>query len=589
MMLKRIPLLMTVVFTALIAVGCSPDPIPNQIPGPTFPPPTKPAAQQPAEQSQPAEEPKEEPVPTARAFNDLTIEPPALVQDSTDLVSGSGNCAVCHTGLSKEGEDLSFDTLWRASMMAHSAKDPYWQASVSTEIKEFPELAEVIADKCASCHMPLAHFDAVSNEEIPLVVGDGYLNPQNPLHDLAADGVSCTSCHQILPDNFGEKDSYSGHYLIDSQNRGFGERISFGPFLVSNGLAQIMLSASGYQSVQSEHITDSDLCGTCHNLYTPYLNSAGEVAGEFPEQTIHLEWENSDFASGACADCHMPRVDNVNLSNLSNTPQEYLRKHTFAGANAFMLKLLQSNAAETGITADEGQMQAAIDRITAQLYAQPNTDIKVNAANIENEILTADVTVSNNNGHKRPASFPSRRVWIHFWVTDGNGTVIFESGAVDERGFIEGNDNDIDAALYEPHYQLIDSPDQVQIYEAIMHNTENEVTTTLLRAAGYLKDNRLLPQGFPLENPPADIAPYGAVTEDDNFIGGGDTIQYVVDVSQYTGPFTLRCELLYQTIAYRWAENLREYGTPESDQFFQYFDSADRAPVVLGIAQYPEE
>ena len=66
-------------------------------------------------------------------------------------------------------------------MMAHAGKDPYWQASVSAETKEFPELTEVIADKCASCHMPLAHFDATTNGEVPLVVGDGYLNPENLL------------------------------------------------------------------------------------------------------------------------------------------------------------------------------------------------------------------------------------------------------------------------------------------------------------------------------------------------------------------------------------------------------------------------
>ncbi len=110
--------------------------------------------------------------------------------------------------------------------------------------------------------------------------------------------------------------------------------------------------------------------------------------------------------------------------------------------------------------------------------------------------------------------------------------MIFESGAVDELGFIQGNDNDTDAALYEPHYQVIDSPDQVQIYETIMHTTENEVTTTLLLAAGYLKDNRLLPSGFPLDDPPVDIAPYGAVTEDPDFVGGHDTVRYIIEVGE---------------------------------------------------------
>ena len=591
--------LLPTILILLLLAACGPDPIPNRVPGPTFPPPTQ-AAQistsAPAADTAPTDTagsdtsatPTDAPAPE-RVFSDRNIEPPGLVQDATDLVSGSGNCAVCHAGLrSDDGEELSFDALWRASMMAHAAKDPYWQASVSSETAEFPELAEVIADKCSVCHMPLARFDAVANDETPLVLGEGFLNPANRLHDLAMDGVSCTLCHQIEPDNFGEKDSFSGHYLINTEDRGFGDRRAYGPLPISESNAQIMQSASGYLGVQAEHMTESDLCGTCHNLYTPFLDANNEIAGEFPEQTAHLEWQNSDYAGGACGDCHMPTVNDVLISNLSTERQAYLAKHTFAGANAFMLKLLRANAEETGITAEEAQMTAAIDRILEQLSALPNTSVQMGDVSLDGGVLTAEVTVSNPNGHKRPTSFPSRRAWIHMWVTDGNGEVIFESGAVDERGFISENDNDLDASLYEPHYDQIDSPEQVQIYEAIMGNTEGEVTTTLLRAAEYLKDNRVLPAGFPAD-PPADIAVYGAALDDTNFVAGSDTVTYIIEVGEAPGPYTLHFELLYQTIAYRWAENLRGYGTAQTEEFFSYYDDADLTPVVLGTTQHFEE
>ena len=66
-----------------------------------------------------------------------------------------------------------------------------------------------------------------------------------------------------------------------------------------------------------------------------------------------------------------------------------------------------------------------------------------------------------------------------------------------EDGAILGNDNDSDPAQYEPHYAVLSQPDQVQIYEGIILNSDGQVTTTLLRAASYIKDNRLLPARIP--------------------------------------------------------------------------------------------
>jgi hypothetical protein len=536
-------------------------------------------------------------------LSDLTIDPPGLVQDNTDLVSGSGNCAECHTGLKAAANacqgchedlvgdfsDISFDTLWRASMMAHSAKDPYWQASVSTETAEFPELTQEIAERCSRCHMPLAHFDAIANGETPLILGQGFLDLAHELHDLAMDGVSCNLCHQIQRDGFGEPGSFSGQYVIDSERRDFGDRVSFGPLPITEGYAKLMQLAIGYKPIPSGHSDDAELCGTCHNLYTPYLNNAGEIVGEFPEQTVHLEWVNSSYADETCMDCHMPLVQDTPVSSLSTDSQSYMRLHTFTGANAFMLNLLQENAEEIGITAEQTHMDGAIGRVESQLAFDANKEIRMGDVFSRDNTMTVEISLSNDNGHKRPTGFPSRRIWIHFKAMDANGEVFFESGAWDDNGYIQGNDNDIDPALYEPHYQVIDSPEQVQIYEAIMHNTENEVTTTLLRAAGYLKDNRLLPAGFPVDDPPEDIAPRGTVEQDEDFLPRTDMINYVLDTNGHPGPYTIEVELLYQSIGYRWAENLRKYSTPERDQFFHYFDAADRTPILVGVTRFTGE
>lgn len=63
--------------------------------------------------------------------------------------------------------------------------------------------------------------------------------------------------------------------------------------------------------------------------------------------------------------------------------------------------------------------------------------------------------------------------------------------------------------MLEPHYDLITSADQVQIYESVLGNTDGNVTQTLLRAVEYLKDNRQTPAGFDKNRIPDNVAVEG--------------------------------------------------------------------------------
>ena len=158
---------------------------------------------------------------------------------------------------------------------------------------------------------------------------------------------------------------------------------------------------------------------------------------------------------------------------------------------------------------------------------------------------------------------------------------MFESGALNCDGSIAGNDNDIDSARYEPHYREIRAPDQVQIYEAILGDHEGRVTTGLLFATDYLKDNRLLPRGFDKANASANIAVHGDALADPGFTDRGHTIRYSVDVGSDVGPFEAEVELWYEPIGYRWAKNLRTYDSDETRRFVGYYDSMGRGSAVL--------
>ena len=73
----------------------------------------------------------------------------------------SDRCIACHNGLTTDkGEDVSIGFAWRASVMANSSRDPYWQASVRRETIDHAPVAKDIEDECSICHMPIPRYEA---------------------------------------------------------------------------------------------------------------------------------------------------------------------------------------------------------------------------------------------------------------------------------------------------------------------------------------------------------------------------------------------------------------------------------------------
>ncbi len=506
-----------------------------------------------------------------------------LPTDSGALFSASGTCAACHNNLTDAaGNDVSIDADWRAAMMANAARDPYWQAAVRSEVLDHPHLKLVIEDKCATCHTPMAHTAAVASGAETGLLDGGFLDADHPDHTFAIDGVSCTLCHQIEEQGLDDPDSFSGAFSIDAE-RPPGERLVYGPFPPVPGPASMMQRASGYRPVEGPHTLRSELCATCHTLYTPYVDQGGEVAGTFPEQVPYLEWQHSPYAdTHACQDCHMPAAEGaVRLASTGGgPPRRPFGIHRFIGGNVYVLNMLWAFGEDLGVTASSDHFARKVDQTLDQLQNR-TAALAVEGLTVAEGRLSFDVVVDNQAGHKFPTGFPARRAWLRVTVEDDEGNVVFASGAVNPDGSIVGNDNDADAATYEPHYQEISSPDQVQIYEPILEDVSGEVTTGLLRASRYRKDNRLLPSGFDKASAGEDIAVHGAAADDDDFGPGGDTVGYLVDLTGAQGALTVRVELLYQSIGYRWADNLRRHDADEITRFLTAYDVLPNQPVVV--------
>lgn len=514
------------------------------------------------------------------------------------LFTTSSHCISCHSQVkAPDGEDISIGYQWRASVMANSSRDPYWQASVRRETMDHPAAAAQIEDKCATCHMPMERYQAkaeglrgqVLKYLASISSGAAMEEPEGVLEDapdpkaaLAADGVSCALCHQIKPDNFGKEDSLDGGFLIDVSRKP-EERLMFGPFDDPDaGRRRLMNSTTGYIPVKGDHIRDSALCASCHTLLTTALDDKGNPAGTLPEQMPYQEWQHSEFAgSQSCQSCHMPEVKGqAPTTSIHARMHEGVRRHTFVGGNAFLLRMLKNNRDELGVAATSGELEAAA-RLSEALLAGETADLSVSPPRLSGGRLTFGVRIVSRTGHKLPTGYPARRVWLHVTVRDAQGRTVFESGAPRPDGSIIGNDNDEDGLKFEPHHTRITEPGQVQIYESIMGDFRGRPTTGLLYGSHYLKDNRLLPRGFNKATAEERIKVVGGARDDADFTGGGDSVGYDV-AAPAPGPYSITAELLYESIGFRWATNLQNYDAHEPRRFVGYYrkQSADSAKRI---------
>jgi len=495
----------------------------------------------------------------------------------------SDRCLACHNGMTTaSGADFSIGIDWRASIMANSSRDPYWQASVRRETADHATSSDAIQDECSICHMPIVRYEAHDKGRTARLFPHLPLSQDTtPQTKAAADGVSCSVCHQITPESLGRPESFNGNFVVGTGHGGLHPE--FGPFDIDPGLMQVMRSSTeGYQPQKGDQIRSAELCATCHTLITRALGPDGRQIGSLPEQVPYQEWLHSDYRTQrTCQSCHMPAVEGETpIARILSTERAGAARHEFVAANFFMQRLLGRYHDELSVAAQTSELETAAER--TEHYLQSNAArVSLSQPQIANNRLAVNVTVENLGGHKFPTAYPSRRAWLHVTVYDRDGRQVFESGSLRENGSIVGNDNDDDPTRYEPHYRQISDPGEVQIYESILQDSRGGVTTGLLSAVGYLKDNRLLPHGFDKSSATPEIAVHGDALDDPAFNDRGDQVRYVVSLGVAPGPYRVEAELWYQPIGYRWANNLKGYDAPEPRLFTDHYDAMSTMSALL--------
>ncbi|MGR9053488.1 MAG: hypothetical protein ACU84J_12645, partial [Gammaproteobacteria bacterium] len=380
---------------------------------------------------------------------------------------------------------------------------------------------------CAICH----HIDAPSEQMVKnWQPPAGYISP-NTNKELA---------YYLFHNNTGR--------FIEGPNDEF-----FGPFKDVKSLP--MEHGLGVKPTHNAFIQDSQLCGACHSINLPNIGAhrdefrildAAEQNPAFQhyqhsiEQATFVEWQNSAFAQqsdfASCQDCHMPRnfetldgtvkVDRLTtqiaaiqdanfpeadhrlpIGDIDVPLRDDYRRHEHLGLNVFLLEMFDQFPEVLGVdksdymTSATNGVDTAVDNMILQA-AHKTADIEVAIDRFENRELEATVTVRNKTGHRFPSGVAFRRAFIEFTVLDGDQEV-WASGRTNAVGVIvDGQGQPLETEFlprsdaYQPHHQVITRQDQVQIYEELNLNAQDEFTTSFIHRVKDIKDNRLLPKGW---------------------------------------------------------------------------------------------
>ncbi len=504
-----------------------------------------------------------------------------VVMHSTYFAT-AGRCAGCHghdtagvASVDSTGRDVNLADDWRSTLMANSARDPFFRAKLEHEVLVNPGHQGAIEQKCLRCHTPLGSYEQSMSGLTPFTAA------MLDTSVLGQDGVSCLACHMQRPSAAGNY--FSGDLRLDSAQE-------YGPYEDDVINAFIMEFFVGWRPQKGEHVLDGRVCAGCHTLLTGTLDLQGNATPyEFVEQATWHEYKNSAYygTDENCRGCHMPRLNDsiVLASDYSFLPGHApFGLHHLAGGNVYMLELMKQHRTDLGIPATDTQFDSTIARTLGNLQ-QRTLQLNVTVLDRTTDTAWVDVDLVNLTGHKFPSGYPSRRAFVELDVLDANGDTLFHSGRYDGTYEVEGHD-----PAMEPHHDVITAPDQAQIYELVMGDVNDDVTTVLERAKSPLKDNRLVPLGFSTAHPSYDTTLIAGVPATDldfnhDALGlegnGGDKVHYHVPLNGYGGALNIQVRVWYQPVPPRWNAEMFSLNGTRIDAFRTMVDSMDGTPTLV--------
>jgi hypothetical protein len=224
------------------------------------------------------------------------------------------------------------------------------------------------------------------------------------------------------------------------------------------------------------------------------------------------------------------------LPNLNPETRGDYARHTLYGLNVFLNEMVQQfplilgfaqidsvdpSAKPALLTAREEVLKIARQETARVQLSQDNVACGATLCLNATVMTSFDAPPGNPGpvgvGHKFPSGVGFRRAFIELRVLGDNDEVLWASGQTDSLGVIVDRQGQplpteffqdvlgcparANVQCYQPHYQVINQEDQVQIYEELHLNAnpsdvDARFNTSFLHRYYKVKDNRILPAGW---------------------------------------------------------------------------------------------
>ncbi|MEZ4439810.1 MAG: cytochrome c family protein [Polyangiaceae bacterium] len=276
---------------------------------------------------------------------------------------------------------------WRTSMHAYSMVDPVFRALVGVRQADYDGAQDPF---CVQCH------SAIATRGGEIVPGFDFAS----LPPIALEGIGCEACHKVSQ----VVRPYNAGHLLDEDGPQRGP------------IDDPQIDVSNHATTHAPIFGESLFCGACHDVV--------EVSGLQLERP-YGEWlESPSFTAGdTCQSCHMPGRQG---QAADGGPNREVHDHRFIGVDVPLADDFANEAERELIRA--GVVELLDGAATLDLAAP--TSVSQGAQ--------LDLLVSVKNeipGHNLPTgSTFIRELWVEVTATDGDGTVLYRTGDLDDNG-----------------------------------------------------------------------------------------------------------------------------------------------------------